>query len=146
MGHLAFEHTLTIAQLRQRIVTLQNESNSWVMRSSKDSTAAMILAEEDVVLAKVNSDLSARMHDLQERQRKQTEILDGLLANAEFGLPSTVLPDVLPSGQVLLGLLHNCSISQCRKLVVYLSQADPKKLNTQLFYISVYIHALMSSL
>jgi hypothetical protein len=88
MGHLVFEHTLTIAQLRQRIATLQNEISSWVMRSSKDSTAAMILAEENVVLAKVNSDPSARMHDLQKRQRKQTEILDGLLANIEFGLPS----------------------------------------------------------
>ncbi len=105
MGHLVFEHTLTIAQLRQRIATLQNEISSWVMRSSKDSTAAMILAEENVVLAKVNSDLSTRMHDLQERQRKLTEILDGLLTNADFGLPLTVLPDALPSGQTLLGLL-----------------------------------------
>jgi hypothetical protein len=50
----------------------------------------MILAEENVVLAKVNSDLSA--------QRKQTEMLDGLLTNADFGLPSTVLfPDALPN-------------------------------------------------
>jgi hypothetical protein len=105
MGHLAFEHTLTIAQLRQRIATLQNEISSWVMRSSKDSTAAMILAEENVVLAKVNSDLSTRMHELQGRQRKQTEILNGLLTNADFGLSSTVLPDALPSGQALLGLL-----------------------------------------
>jgi hypothetical protein len=65
----------------------------------------MILAEENVVLAKVNTDLSARMHELQGRQRKQTEILDGLLTNADFGLPSTVLLDALPSGQALLGLL-----------------------------------------
>jgi hypothetical protein len=57
------------------------------------------------VLAKVNTDLSARMQDLQGRQRKQTEILDGLLINADFGLSSTVLPDTLPSGQAFLGLL-----------------------------------------
>jgi hypothetical protein len=104
MGHLTFKHKLTIAQLRHRIATLQNEISSWVMRSSKDSTAAMILAEENIVLAKVNSDLSACIHDLQERQRKQTEILDGLLTNADFGLSSTVLLDALPSGQALLSL------------------------------------------
>jgi hypothetical protein len=61
MGHLALEHTLTITEMRRRIADLQNEISSWVMRSSKDSTAAMILAEENVVLAKVNSDLYARM-------------------------------------------------------------------------------------
>ncbi len=66
----------------------------------------MILAEENVVLAKVNADLSARTQELHGRQRKQTEILDGLLTNADFGLSSTVLPDdALPSGQALLGLL-----------------------------------------
>jgi hypothetical protein len=75
MGHLALEHTLTITELRRRIVDLQNEISSWVMRSSKDSITAMILAEENVVLAKVNSDLYARMQELQERHRKQTEIL-----------------------------------------------------------------------
>ncbi len=42
----------------------------------------MILPEENVVLVKVNADLSARMHELQGRQRKQTEILNGLLTNA----------------------------------------------------------------
>ena len=105
MDHLAFEHTLTIAQLRHRNATLQSEISSWVMRSSKDATAAMILAEENVVLAKVNSDLSAHIQDLQERQRKQTEIFNGLLTNADFGLSSTVLPEALPSGQALLGLL-----------------------------------------
>jgi hypothetical protein len=57
------------------------------------------------VLAKVNSDLYARMQDLQERHRKQTEILSGLLTNADFGLPSTVLPEALPSGRALLDLL-----------------------------------------
>ena len=93
MGHLALEHTLTITELRRRIADLQNETSSWVMRYSKDSTAAMILAEENVVLAKVNSDLYARMQELQERHRKQTEILNGLLTNADFGLPSTVLSE-----------------------------------------------------
>jgi hypothetical protein len=86
MGHLAYEHTLTIMQLRTRNASLQNENRSWVMRSSRDSTATMILAEENVVLAKVNADLSARTQELQGRQRKQTEILDGLLTNADFGL------------------------------------------------------------
>ena len=105
MGHLALEHTVTIVQLRQRIANLQNEISSWVKRSSKDSTAAMILAEENVVLAKVNSDLYARMQDLQERHRKQTEILSGLLASSDFGLSTTVLPDALPEGRALLDLL-----------------------------------------
>jgi hypothetical protein len=45
MGHLALEHTMTVTELRQRIADLQNEISSWVMRSSKDSTAAMNLAE-----------------------------------------------------------------------------------------------------
>jgi hypothetical protein len=105
IGHLAYEQTLTITQLRARNASLQNEIRSWVMRSSQDSTAAMILVGENVVLAKVNADLSARMQELQGRQRKQTEILGGLLTNADFGLPLTVLPDALPSGQALLGLL-----------------------------------------
>jgi hypothetical protein len=105
MGHLAYEHTLTITQLRTRNDSLQNEIRSWVMRASQDSTAAMILAEENVVLGKVNADLSARTQELKGRQRKQTEVLDGLLTNADFGLSSTVLPDALPSGQALLRLL-----------------------------------------
>jgi hypothetical protein len=87
MGHLALEHTMTITDLRQRIADLQGEISSWVMRSSKDSTAAMILAEENVVLAKVNFDLYARMQELQERHRRQTEVLSCLLTNADFGLP-----------------------------------------------------------
>ena len=65
----------------------------------------MILAEENVVLAKVNSDLYARMQDLQERHRKQTEVLSGLLASSDFGLSTTVLPDALPEGRALLDLL-----------------------------------------
>ncbi len=57
------------------------------------------------MLAKVNADLSARMQELQGRQRKLTVILGSLLTNADFGLSSTVLPDALPNGQALLGLL-----------------------------------------
>jgi hypothetical protein len=105
MGHLAYEHNVTIMQLRNRNVELQNEIRSWVLRSSQDSTAAMILAEENVVLAKANTELSARMQELNGRRRKQTEILGGLLTVTDFGLPSTVLNDVLTSRQALLGLL-----------------------------------------
>jgi hypothetical protein len=117
MGHLALEHTLTITEMRQRIADLQNEISSWVMRSSKDSTAAMILAEENVMLAKVNSDLYARMQDLQERHRKQTEILNGLLTNSDFRLPSTVLPEALPSGRALLDLLDLPGVFYSKKLI-----------------------------
>jgi hypothetical protein len=54
MGHLAYEHNVTIMQLRERNADLQNEVRSWVMRSSQDSTAAMIRAEENVVLARTS--------------------------------------------------------------------------------------------
>jgi hypothetical protein len=49
MGQLAFEHTVTITDLRSRIAEVQTEIRSWVQRSSQDATAAMILAEENVV-------------------------------------------------------------------------------------------------
>ncbi len=62
MGYLAYEHNVTILQLRRRIDDLQKEFRLWVLRSSQDSTAAMILAEENVVLAKANGELSAKMH------------------------------------------------------------------------------------
>ena len=62
MGHLAFELKVTIVQLRRRIDELQREVRSWVLRSSQDSTAAMILAEENIVLAKANSELAENMH------------------------------------------------------------------------------------
>ncbi len=65
----------------------------------------MILAEENVVLAKANGELSAKMHQLNGRQRKQTEILSGLLTTTDFGLPLTVLHEAVPSGQTLLELL-----------------------------------------
>jgi hypothetical protein len=49
VGHLAYElNVTTIVQLRRRIDDLQKEVRSWVfLRSSQDSTAAMILAEEN---------------------------------------------------------------------------------------------------
>jgi hypothetical protein len=105
VAHIAYELNVTIVQLRRRIDDLQKEVRSWVLRSSQDSTAAMILAEENVVLARANCDLSAKMHQLNDRQRKQTEILSGLLTTTDFGLPSTVLHDAVPSGQALLELL-----------------------------------------
>ncbi len=70
MGYLAFELNVTIVQLRRRIDDLQKEVRSWVLRSSQDSTAAMILAEEDIVLARANSELAEKMHQLNDRQRK----------------------------------------------------------------------------
>ena len=105
MGHLAFELNMTIVQLRRRIDELQREVRSWVLRSSQDSTAAMILADENVVLAKANSELAERMQQLNDRQRKQTEVLSGLLTTTDFGLPTTVLHEAVPKSQTLLELL-----------------------------------------
>ena len=105
MGHLAFELNITIVQLRRRIDELQREVRSWVLRSSQDSTAAMILADENVVLAKANSELAERMQQLNDRQRKQTEVLFGLLTTTDFGLPTTVLHEAVPKSQTLLELL-----------------------------------------
>ena len=65
----------------------------------------MILAIENVVLARANGELREHMTKLNERQRKQTETLESLLANSDFGLATTVLNEVLPSGQTLLELL-----------------------------------------
>ncbi len=67
MGQLAFEHTVTITELRSRIVELKTEIRSWVQRSSQDATAAMILAEENVVLARANCELSEHMTKLNAR-------------------------------------------------------------------------------
>jgi hypothetical protein len=122
MGHLAYEHNVTIVQLRSRIDDLQKEVRSWVLRSSQDSTAAMILAEENVVLPKANAELSVKMHQLNGRQRKQTEILSGLLTTTDFGLPSTVLHEAVPSGQALLELLdlpgtYSGFIGELRELI-----------------------------
>ncbi len=69
----------------------------------------MILAEENVVLAKANSELSERMNQQSGRQRKQTENLSGLLTTTDFGLPSTVLHEAVPNSQALLRLAEaNC--------------------------------------
>ena len=105
MGHLAFELNITIAQLRRRIDELQREVRSWILRSSQDSTAAMILAEENIVLAKANSELAEKIQQLNSRQRKQTEVLSGLLTTTDFGLSSTVLQEAVPKSQTLFELL-----------------------------------------
>ena len=83
---------------------LQKEVRSWILRSSQDSTAAMILAEENAVLAKANSELALRTQQLNNRQRKQTEVLSGLLTATDFGLPTTVLHEAVPTSQTLLEL------------------------------------------
>jgi hypothetical protein len=105
MGHIAFEHNVTILQLRSQLANLKQEIRSWVLRSSQDATAAMILAEENVVMAKANQELRAQVQQLQENQRRQTEVLNGLLTSTDFGLPTTVLHDAMSSGQALLDLL-----------------------------------------
>ncbi len=45
------------------------------------------------------------MAKLNSRQRKQTELLESLLVNSDFGLSSSVLKEVLPDGQALLDVL-----------------------------------------
>ena len=45
------------------------------------------------------------MNQQSDRQRKQTEILSGLLTTTDFGLPSTVLQEAVPNSQALLNLL-----------------------------------------
>jgi hypothetical protein len=45
------------------------------------------------------------MTKLNERQRKQTETLESLLANSDFGMPTTVLNEILPNGKALLDVL-----------------------------------------
>jgi hypothetical protein len=105
MGHIAYEHNVTIMEMGEQLAALKQEIRSWVMRSSQDATAALILAEENVVMAKANQELRAQVQQLQADQRRQTEVLNGLLTNTDFGLPTTVLNDALPSGQALLDLL-----------------------------------------
>jgi hypothetical protein len=97
MGHIAFEHNVTILQLRSQLSNLKQEICSWVLRSSQDATAAM--------MAKVNQELRAQVQQLQENQRRQNEVLSSLLTNTDFGLSTTVLNDAMPSGQALLDLL-----------------------------------------
>ncbi len=50
----------------------------------------MILAEKNVVMAKSNQELRAQVQQFQENQRRQTEVLNGLLTSTDFGLPTTV--------------------------------------------------------
>jgi hypothetical protein len=99
MGHIAYEHNVTILELSPQLANLKREIRCWVMRSSQDATAAMILAEENVVMAKANQELRAQVQQLQENQRRQIEVLNGLLTSTDFGLPTTVLNDAMPSGQ-----------------------------------------------
>jgi hypothetical protein len=73
----------------------------------------MILAEENIVLARANSELAEKMNLLNSRQRKQTEILSSLLTTTDFGLPSTVLHEAVPDSQALLELL----VSICREFI-----------------------------
>jgi hypothetical protein len=97
------EENVVMAKANQELANLK--IHCWVMRSSQDATAAMILAEENVVMAKANQELRAQVQQLQDNQRRQTEVLNGLLTSTDFGLPITVLNDAMPSGQALLDLL-----------------------------------------
>jgi hypothetical protein len=65
MGHIAYEHNVTILDLSSQLATLKREIRCWVMRSSQDATAAMILAEENVVMAKANQELRTQVQQLQ---------------------------------------------------------------------------------
>jgi hypothetical protein len=94
MGHIALEHNVTISQLRSRIFDLEDEIASWVFRCSQDASAAMNLAEENVVLAQANRELHESMQRLHERQRQQTTTLDGLTANLGFGTNDTQTPEI----------------------------------------------------
>jgi hypothetical protein len=58
----------------------------------------MILAEENVVMAIANQELCAQVQQLQDKQRRQTEVLNSLLTSTDFGLPTTVLNDAMQSG------------------------------------------------
>ena len=104
MGHIAFEHNMTITHLRSRIADLEDEITSWVFRSSQDATAAMTLAEENVVLAQANRELHECMQKLHERQRQQTTTLNGLTANLGLGTNDTQTPEMFSNGKELLEL------------------------------------------
>ena len=105
MGHIALEHSVTISQLRTRIFDLEDEIASWVFRCSQDASAAMTLAEENVVLAQANRELHESMQRLHERQRQQTTTLDGLTANLGFGTNDTQTPEIFTNGKDLLNLV-----------------------------------------
>jgi hypothetical protein len=99
MGHIAFEHNVTISQLRSRIFDLEDEIASWVLRCSQDASAAMTLAEENVVLAQANRELRASTQELHERQRQQTTTLNGLTANLGVGTNDTQTPEIFTNGK-----------------------------------------------
>jgi hypothetical protein len=105
MGHIAFEHNVTISQLRTRISDLEDGIASWIFRSSQDASAAMTLAEENVVLAQANRELHECMQKLHERQRQQTTTLNDLTANLRFGTNDTQTPEIFPTGKELLELV-----------------------------------------
>ncbi len=105
MGHIAFEHNVTIAQLRRQIFDLEDEIASWVFRSSRDASAAMTLAEENVVLAQANRELHVSMQKLHERQCRQTTTLNDLTANLGFGTKDTQTPEFFSNGKELLELV-----------------------------------------
>ena len=69
----------------------------------------MILAEENIVLAKANGELAEKMQQLNSRQRKQMEVLSSLLTTTDFGFPTTVLHEAVPKSQTLFipGLAEN---------------------------------------
>jgi hypothetical protein len=126
MGHIAYEHNVTILDLSSQLATLKREIRCWVMRSTQDATAAMILAEENVVMAKVNQELRAQVQQLQDDQRRQTEVLNGLLASMDFGLPTTVLNDAMPSGQALLDHL-DLRLGRVRNLPIRRRRRPPPR-------------------
>jgi hypothetical protein len=105
MGHIAFEHNVTIAQLSRRIFDLEDKIASWVFQSSHDASAAMTLAEENAVFAQVNRELHESMQKLHERQRQQTITLNGLTANLGFGTKDTQTPEIFLNGKELLKLV-----------------------------------------
>ena len=75
MGHIAHEHNVTIIEMSEQLATLKQEIRGWVMRSSQDATAALMLAEENVVMAKANQELRAQVQQLQADQRRQTGVV-----------------------------------------------------------------------
>ncbi len=61
----------------------------------------MTLAEENVVLAQANRELRESMQKLHERQRQQTNTLNGLTANLGLGTNDTLTPDIFNNGKDL---------------------------------------------
>ncbi len=106
MGHVAFEHNVIISQLRARIIDLEDEVASWVLRCSQDASAAMTLAEENVVLAQANRELHTIMQQIHGRQRQQTTTLNDITANLGFGNKDTLTPEIFSNGKELLELVN----------------------------------------